>query len=128
MRRMAGVLGTGAALPVGAVELGKQLSGFTEDEMQALRRFVPSWSENSLLVPTGRDEDSGKIQYIDLSYIYPYDSLLRPARTVMNQLQEGKITDENIMTSLTEGGIMSMKELVKPFMSEAIYVEAMTDL
>jgi hypothetical protein len=127
-RRMAGVIGTGAALPVGAVELGKQLSGFTEDEMQALRRFVPSWSENSLLVPTGRDKDSGKIEYIDLSYIYPYDSLLRPARTVMNQLQEGDVTDQNIMSRLTEGGLMSMKELVKPFLSEAIYVEAMADL
>jgi len=42
-----------------------------------------------LLVPTGRDEETGNVQYLDLSYIYPYDSLLRPARTVMNQLVAG---------------------------------------
>jgi len=128
MRRMTGVLGTGAALPVGAVELGKQLSQFTDEEMSALRRFVPSWSENSLLVPTGRDAETGNVQYLDLSYIYPYDSLLRPARTVMNQLTEGESTNAGITARLTEGGIKAMSELAKPFLSEAIFIEAANDL
>jgi hypothetical protein len=128
MRRMAGVLGTGAALPVGAVELGKQLSQFTDEDMEALRRFVPSWSENSLLVPTGKDEKTGKIQYMDLSYIYPYDSLLRPLRTVYNEMAKGEITDENMTKRLLDGGIIGVSELVKPFLSEAIYIEAMADL
>ena len=128
MRRMAGVLGTGAALPVGAVALGKQLSGFTNEEMEALRRFVPSWSENSLLVPTGRDEKTGNVQYLDLSYIYPYDSLLRPARTVMNQLVKGEETNQGITTRLAQGGIKAMSELAKPFLSEAIFIEAANDI
>jgi len=128
MRRMAGVLGTGAALPVGAVELGKGLSQFTDEDMEALRRFVPSWSENSLLIPTGKDKASGKISYMDLSYIYPYDSLLRPLRTVYNEMAKGEITDENMTKRLLDGGIIGMSELVKPFLSEAIYIEAMADL
>ena len=128
IRRATGVLGTGAALPVGAVELGKQLSQFTDEEMAALRRFVPSWSENSLLVPTGRDEKTGNVQYLDLSYIYPYDSLLRPMRTVMNQLVEGEATDAAITARLTEGGVKAMAELAKPFLSEAIFIEAANDL
>ena len=128
MRRMAGVLGTGAALPVGAVELGKQLSQFTDEDMEALRRFVPSWSENSLLIPTGKDKKTGKIEYMDLSYIYPYDSLLRPLRTVYNEMAKGEITDENMTKRLLDGGIIGVSELVKPFLSEAIYIEAMADL
>jgi len=128
IRRATGVLGTGAALPVGAVELGKQLSQFTDEEMAALRRFVPSWSENSLLVPTGRDAETGNVQYLDLSYIYPYDSLLRPMRTVMNQLVEGEATDAAITARLTEGGVKAMAELAKPFLSEAIFIEAANDL
>jgi len=128
MRRMAGVLGTGAALPVGAVELGKGLSQFTDEDMEALRRFVPSWSENSLLIPTGKDKASGKISYMDLSYIYPYDSLLRPLRTVYNEMAKGEITDENMTKRLLDGGIVGMSELVKPFLSESIYIEAMADL
>ena len=128
MRRMTGVLGTGAALPVGAVELGKQLSQFTDEEMEALRRFVPSWSENSLLVPTGRDEETGNVQYLDLSYIYPYDTLLRPARTVMNQLAKGEDTNSTITARLAEGGVKAMSELAKPFISEAIFIEAANDI
>tara|TARA_B100001093_G_scaffold165538_1_gene157989 strand:+ start:3863 stop:7987 length:4125 start_codon:yes stop_codon:yes gene_type:complete len=128
MRRMAGVLGTGAALPVGAIELGKQLSGFLPEDMEALRRFVPSWSQNGLLVPTGTDERTGRIQYLDLSYIYPYDALLRPGKTMFNELQKGESTNEQMTKRLLDGGVMAMKELVKPFLSEAIYTEAMTDL
>ena len=124
LRRLTGVVGTGAALPVGAVELGKQLSGFSAEDMEALRRFVPSWSTNGLLVPTGTDEETGNLQYLDLSYIYPYESLLKPAVTMFNQLQEGESTDEAMTKRLLDGGIISMKELVKPFLQEAIYTEA----
>ena len=128
LRRLTGVVGTGAALPVGAVELGKQLSGFSAEDMEALRRFVPSWSTNGLLVPTGTDEETGNLQYLDLSYIYPYESLLKPAVTMFNQLQEGESTDEAMTKRLLDGGIISMKELVKPFLQEAIYTEAFLDL
>jgi hypothetical protein len=89
--------------------------------MEALRRFVPSWSTNGLLVPTGTDEETGNLQYLDLSYIYPYESLLKPAVTMFNQLQEGESTDEAMTKRLLDGGIISMKELVKPFLQEAIY-------
>ncbi len=128
LKRLTGVIGTGAALPVGAVELGKQLSGFAAEDMEALRRFVPSWSTNGLLVPTGTDEETGNLQYLDLSYIYPYESLLKPAVTMFNQIQEGESTDEVMTKRLLDGGIISMKELVKPFLQEAIYTEAFTDL
>ena len=42
-----------------------KLYDVTEDEMQAMRRFVPDWSKNSTLVPI-RGED-GKLKYIDFS-------------------------------------------------------------
>jgi hypothetical protein len=128
MKRMAGVLGTGAALPVGAIEIGKIASGFDSDDMEALRRFVPEWSKNGLLVPTGKDPVTGNQQYLDLSYIYPYDALLRPANTIMNELVKGNATDEQINKTLLDSGVMAMKELVKPFLSEAIYTEAVVDL
>lgn len=128
MRRMAGVLGTGAALPVGAIEIGKIASGFDTEDMEALRRFVPEWSKNGLLVPTGKDPATGNQQYIDLSYIYPYDALLRPANTIMNELVKGASTEEEINKTLVDSGVIAMKELVKPFLSEAIYTEAIVDL
>ena len=43
-------------------------------------------------------------------------------------MAKGEITDENMTKRLLDGGIIGMSELVKPFLSEAIYIEAMADL
>ena len=72
LRRLAGVISTASIVPAGLVKFGQTLSGVSDDELQALRSFVPSWSENSLLMPTEKGKD-GKIKYIDLSYIFPYE-------------------------------------------------------
>ena len=126
-RRLAGAITTGAVFPVGLVELGKSLYDVSEDELRALRRIVPSWSENGTLMPAGRDKD-GTLKYSDLSYIYPYDVLIRPATTVFNEIAKGEATGESLNVSLAQAGIKSMAELAKPFVSEAIFTEAALDL
>jgi len=128
MKRLAGVATTSVALPLGAVELGKQMSGFTDEQMLALRKFVPYWSENGLLVPTGIDKETGNPTYIDLSYIYPYDTLVRPATTLMNELSKGEKTEEALTKSLFDAGVTSMAELARPFVSESIFFEAVNDI
>lgn len=66
----------------------KAKNDVTDKEMQALRKFVPEWSENSTLLPTGRDED-GNLKYIDFSYMNAYDTLIRPFNAILTQI--GKV-------------------------------------
>ena len=127
LRRLAGTVTTGAVFPVGLVELGKSLYDVSEDEIRALRRIVPSWSENGRLMPAGRNKD-GTLKYSDLSYIYPYDTLIRPATTLFNEIATGEATGESVNVSLVQAGIKSMSEIAKPFVSEAIFTEAVLDL
>ena len=49
------------------VEMFKSKNDVTDEEMQALRKFVPEWSKNSTLLPMGRDEN-GYLKYVDFSY------------------------------------------------------------
>ena len=127
LRRLAGTLTTATVVPAGLIELGNQLYQATEDEMQALRRIVPSWSENGLLMATGRDKN-GQLEYADLSYIFPYDQLIRPATTMFNEVAKGQATEESINKSLFDAGVKSMAELAAPFVSESIFAEAFIDL
>ena len=127
LRRLAGTLTTATVVPAGLIELGNQLYDATEDEMTALRRIVPSWSENGLLMATGRDE-KGQLEYADLSYIFPYDQLVRPVTTMFNEVAKGEATEESINKSLFDAGIKSMAELAAPFVSESIFAEAFVDL
>ena len=46
----------------------KLKNNVSDEEMKALRRFVPEWSKNSTLLVTGRDE-KGNLKYADFSYL-----------------------------------------------------------
>ena len=100
----------------------------TNDDMRALRTFVPSWSTNGLLMPLERDEETGKVKYVDLSYIFPYDTLVRPVNTILNEAAKGQQTGESLNKYLLDAGATSFFELSKPFISESIFFEAFADI
>jgi len=117
---------TVGGVPYGLVEMFKAKNDVTDKEMDALRKFVPEWSQNSTLIPTGRDEN-GNLKYIDFSYANAYDTLIRPFNAIVNQLGEGDLNRESLMNSLGQGMIESSAELLKPYATESIFTEALID-
>jgi hypothetical protein len=126
LRRLMSFGMTVGGIPLAVVQTGKALNNVTDEELNALRRYVPEWSKNSTLVPTGRDE-KGYLKYIDFSYANPYDVLIRPFNSILNQISEGKDTKESLSKALGEGLIEGASELLKPFASESIFTEALVD-
>ena len=117
---------TVGGVPYGLVEMFKAKNDVTDQEMDALRKFVPEWSQNSTLIPTGRDEN-GNLKYIDFSYANAYDTLIRPFNAIVNQLGEGDLNRESLMNSLGQGMIESSAEILKPYATESIFTEALID-
>jgi len=117
---------TVGGVPYGLVEMFKSQNDVTDKEMDALRKFVPEWSQNSTLLPTGRDEN-GNLKYIDFSYMNAYDTLIRPFNAILTQLGEGNENRESLMNSLGQGMIESSAELLKPYATESIFTEALID-
>ena len=115
-----------AALPVAATEGFKALNNVTDEEMTALRRFVPEWSKNATLLPTGRDEN-GYLKYIDFSAANPYDVIARPFNTIFAQIASGKDSKESLSAALGKGLLDATSEILKPFTSESIFTEALVD-
>jgi len=126
IRRLLGFGTTVAALPVAATEGFKALNNVSDEELTALRRFVPEWSKNATLLPTGRDEN-GYLKYIDFSSSNPYDIIIRPFTTIFSKIAEGKDTKESLSAALGEGLIEATSEILKPFTSESIFTEALVD-
>jgi hypothetical protein len=113
-------------IPLAMTEMFKAQNNVTDEEMEALRKFVPEWSKNSTLLPTGRDEN-GYLKYIDFSYSNAYDTLIRPFRTVMNEIGAGEATEQSLMNALGKGSTEAVIELLQPFASESIFTEALID-
>ena len=97
-----------------------------DEELEAMRRYVPEWSKNSVLVPFKNDE--GKFSYVDFSHLNAYDTLTRPIQTVINAVNSGRSDKDGIMDDFILGLIESTKEIGQPFISESIWTEALQDI
>ena len=126
-KRLAGMAATTLVVPYAATEGAKALYNVTEDEMKALRRFVPDWSKNSTLIPI-RDKETGQLKYIDFSHMNAYDTITRPLQTVLNRVGQGETDMDGIMVDFILGLIDSTKELGAPFVTESIWTEALVDV
>ena len=125
-QRLMGMAITTAAIPLGTIEATKTLYDITDEERNAMRRYVADWSKNSTLIPF-KDKD-GNMQYIDFSHLNAYDTLTRPIQTVLNKIEDGRADEDGIIDDAVLGLIESTKELLSPFVSESIWTEALQDV
>lgn len=126
MKRLFSFGATVGGVPYGLVEMYKAKNDVTDEEMDALRKFVPEWSKNSTLLPVGRDEN-GYIKYVDFSYSNAYDTLIRPFNAVANALVQGEANKDSVAEALGVGIQDSISEILQPYTSESIFTEALVD-
>jgi len=98
----------------------------TDEEREAIRRFVADWSKNSTILPIKQED--GSFKYIDFSHANAYDTLIRPLQTVVNNVQDGRTDNDGIMDDFLKGLFEATKEFGQPFISESIWTEAALDI
>ena len=126
MKRLIGMATVTAAAPP-AFEAGFQaLYDVADEELEAIKKFLPDWSKNSTILPIKTPE--GEYKYVDFSHGNAYDTLSRPFRTIINGVQEGIDNDEVFMKSFTKSALEATGELADPFISESIFTEAALDI
>ena len=125
--RAAGMAFTLNAVPAMTVEGAKALYNVTEEEINAMRQFVPDWSRNSTLVPI-RDEDTGELKYIDFSHSNAYDLIGRPFRTLANEIIRAEKDGDTILKGFMTGAEEAVTEVAAPFIDESIWTEASADI
>ena len=125
--RAAGMAFTLNAVPAMTVAGAQALYDVTEDEIQALRQFVPEWSKNSTIVPI-RDEDTGELKYIDFSHSNAYDLVGRPFRILANEVMNATKDGDTILKGFINGADEAITELASPFIDESIWTEAAADI
>ena len=128
MRRLIGAATTYAGVPMGVSALAHELTGVSEEEMEAYRRsFAMPWEKNSRLVPIGRDE-KGMPEYINFSYSNPYDMLERGINTALNEIDEGRRLGKSATQITMEAMGQAMVETFSPFMDESILLGKLKDV
>ena len=124
--RLFGMGATTIAVPAATAEAFAAIYNVTDEEREALRRYVADWSKNSTLLPI-KDEE-GNFKYIDFSHANAYDTLVRPIQTILNQVADGRTDEDGMMDDFIAGMFGSMSEFAQPFISESIWTEAVADI
>ena len=92
-----------------------------------LKQFLPEWSKNSTFYLLEMKKQVN-LKYIDFSHGNAYDTAIRPFQTLLNNIQQGIEDEDVLMKGVMKGMAEAAGELASPFISEAIYTEAMLDL
>ncbi len=124
--RLFGFGATVAAVPYATQKAFQAIYDVTDEEREAIRRYVADWSKNSTLLPI-KNED-GSFQYVDFSHANAYDTLIRPVQTIINSVADGRTDEDGLMDDFIAGTFASMSEFAQPFISESIWTEAVADL
>jgi len=126
-RRLAGMLATTAIEPAAMVAAGQAIYDVSNDELDAIKRFVPNWSKNSTIIPI-KDKETGELKYIDFSHFNAYDTLYKPIQGAFNEVALGKNDRRGIMGNFVKGIASSTSDILSPFVSQSIYTQALGDV
>ena len=128
LSRAAGAATAFSAIPFGIVEGAKAIFGVSDKEATAARDLgVAPWSKNSQLIFV-KDPDTGELFYSDWSHNNVYDTVQRPFRTVLLNIQQGIEDEEILAKGFYEGLTNAMAETANPFIGESIFTEAIGDI
>lgn len=116
-----GIAALAPSTAAGAIGMMAGISGEDDDD---LRRFLPDWQKNSQLM-VFRNKD-GKVSFIDVSYLDPYEYWKRPITAFLRALAAPD--DSSAMERITEGAVQAGAQLLNPFAAEQILSGAILDI
>jgi hypothetical protein len=126
LKRLLGLSTVLAIAPYGIQKGFQGIFGVSNEEVDALKQYLPDWSKNSTILPIRTD--NGDLKYIDFSHGNAYDVAIRPIQTLLNEVQKGIEDEDVLMEGVLKGMAQAAGELASPFISEAIYTEAALDI
>jgi len=126
-RRMSGYVASAYAIPVGAGAAANSVLEITPEQSAALQRSLPSFLRGHTIVPMSKPED-GKLEYIDFSYMNPYDFMLAPARKALEIYSEKSELGKSDVDAITSGMWEGFKSIAEPFAGQSLAFERVQDI
>ena len=128
MRRLTGAVATTTALPIGLYKLGTALTGTTDEKVDAYKRsFAAPWDSTATLIPIATDKDGNPTQFINFSYMNPYDYLRRPVERVFQEVASGNRDEESLSKILFDSSFGMVGEMFQPFVEPAFSAQALLE-
>jgi len=115
-------MATAAFLPAAVGSASMAMAGISGEDEEDLRRFLPDWQKNSQLILFRKD--NGEIDFVDVSFLDPYEYFKKPLTSFMRSLRSADSADEILL----KGTMDMVRQALDPFTSEQIFAGAIMDV
>tara|TARA_R100001440_G_scaffold5239_1_gene11303 strand:- start:213 stop:4214 length:4002 start_codon:yes stop_codon:yes gene_type:complete len=131
MRRLMGFTTTTMVIPTAMQKMALDLTGTTQEQIDAIRENGAPWEQNAILLPTstkvGVNGENVITGYVNYSYTNPYSYLNKPARAILNAVSKGEDLGSDTNKIATDAVLGAVKEMFEPFAGESILTERLLD-
>lgn len=126
-QRLSGYVASAMVIPTGIQMTAKEILGYDDEQMEDLQKLAPYYMKGHQLVPLSRPEN-GDVEYIDLSYMMPYDFAMAPARAALQLYSEKGAVGASEATQLREAAFAGLGKLFEPFAGESLIGERLLNV
>ena len=126
-RRASGYLAASTAIPYGVAAAGMELADVSPEQMQALQKALPEFLRGHTIVALSKPKD-GKMEYIDFSYMNPYDFMSTPIRKALEIYSEKAELSDSDVSNVASGMWAGLKSIAEPFAGESLIAERVNDV
>jgi len=126
-QRAAGLASASFALPTAVVKAAHSALGVTEEQELALNRVDAPWETGAQKMFVSAPKN-GQAEYINLSYMMPYDFLSAPARAAMEIYAQKGETNTSDVKAIKDMVKVSLGKFLEPFASESMAAERIADV
>jgi hypothetical protein len=127
-QRISGYVSMAIAAPIAAREAAHGALGITPEQEQLMRQEAPFWTKGNQLMYISAPDKDGNAEYVDLSYMLPYEFMLTPARAALQEYQaRGQVSDDTL-ANIARASWEGFSKFVEPFASEALATERVIDV
>ena len=126
-QRLAAYAATATVVPQAIVRTAMVATGTTEEQMEELYSRLPEYLAGHDIVVLSNDQN-GRFQYIDLSYVSPYAFVLDPVKAALRAYSEAGRLDKSEVQQLTDAALAGIGGYADPFGSESMIFERVRDV
>jgi len=127
-QRLSGYVAMAGAAPIAFKSAAHDMLGVTEAEEDVLQAGAAPWTKGNTLVYLTKPDEKGEAEYIDLSYMLPYEFMLTPARAAMQEYAAKGSVDAGFAEQVSTAAWEGFKKFAEPFASESMAAERIIDV
>ena len=125
--RLASYVNMAFTVPLGVTKGALMGVDMSQEELEQIRKLMPEFLKGHQTVPLNNPKDGKKFEYIDLSYMLPYDFVIAPARLALQTYSQKGEVGASESEKILGGAWESFKALAEPFAGESLIAERVLD-